>query len=58
MAIYDTFYDLLNTYIFGGGIAVGTYADLVCILLSTIACLFCVALPFIVIWKAIKLFVG
>ena len=57
MVIYDTLYGLLSEYIFGGGIELGTYPDLICMLVATIGCLLVVALPFIVIWRAIKLFI-
>lgn len=58
MAIYDTLYDLLSTYIFGGGIATGTYADLICMLVATIGCLFVISIPFIIIWRTIRIFLG
>lgn len=57
MSIYLTCYDLINEFIFGGEVLLGTYTDLVCILLSSIACIFCFSLPFIIVWRAIKLFI-
>ena len=54
--IYQQFYDLLNTYFFGGSVVVNTYQDLVCIILSTIACLLLVALPFVIVWRVIRVF--
>lgn len=53
--IYQTLFDLLNTYIFGGTVVGGTYQELVCILVSVIACLFCMSLPFIVVKKIIDI---
>lgn len=53
--IYQTLFDLLNTYIFGGTVVGGTYQELVCILVSVIACLFCMALPFLVVKKIIDI---
>lgn len=58
MNIYQNFYDLLNTYIFGGSIVSGSYQELVAVLVSTCAVLFCVAIPFIIVWKAIRLISG
>lgn len=58
MGIYQICYDLLNTYLFGGVVDVNTYQDLICILLSSIGCIFCFALPFIMVWRAIKIFLG
>lgn len=58
MGIYQICYDLLNTYLFGGIVDVGTYQDLICILLSAIGCIFIFAIPFIIIWRTIKIFLG
>lgn len=57
MVIYETFYSLLQQYIFGT-IESGSYQELVAILASTIGCLFVVALPFIVVWKIIRMILG
>lgn len=54
--IYQQFYTLLNDYIFGSTVVAGTYEDLVCITVSTISCLILVALPFIVVWRIIRVF--
>lgn len=54
--IFQQFYNLLNDYIFGSTVVVGTYEDLVCIIVSTIGCLFLVALPFVVVWRIIRVF--
>ena len=54
--IYQQFYNLLNDYIFGSTVVAGTYEDLVCIIVSTIGCLVLVALPFIVVWRIIRVF--
>lgn len=57
MNIYQTCYDLINNHVFGGSVVAETYQDLVCILVSTIAVLFLVSLPFLVVWRIIKLLV-
>lgn len=56
MNIYQTCYDLVNTYIYGGAVEIGTYSELVCISVATLACLFVFALPFILVWKILKMF--
>ena len=54
--IYQSFYTLLQDYIFGGTVVVGSYEDLVCIMVSTIAALVLVALPFVIVWRIIRVF--
>lgn len=54
MIIYDTIYQLIEQYIYGSVVA-GSYQELVCIMVSTAACLFIIALPFIIVWRVIKL---
>lgn len=56
MNIYQTCYDLINTYIYGGGVVAETYADLVCIALATLACVVTFALPFIVAYRILRIF--
>lgn len=58
MSIYQSLYDLINTYIFGSSIVAGSFQELVAILFSTFGCVFLVALPFMVVWRLIKLIVG
>lgn len=53
--LFDTFYNLLNTYVFGGSIVPNTYADLVCILVSCCATLFMISLPFLLVWRFIRM---
>lgn len=55
MSIYQSIYDLIVTYIFGGVVDVGTYQELITIALSSIAVVFVVALPFILVLKFIKI---
>lgn len=57
--LFQTCYDLLNQYIFGGIVVVGngTYQDLVLTLLATIGVIFCISIPFIVVYKFIKVLV-
>lgn len=55
--LFQTLYDLLNTYIFGGMAQSGNYYDLICILVSTIGNLLLIAFPFICIYKVVKMVV-
>ena len=55
MYLYQTCYDLINTYIYGGDVAAGSFEELVCIAVSTAANLFLLALPFILVFKIIRM---
>lgn len=54
--IYQGIYDLLNQYVFGNTIVEGSYQDLIVIILSTCACVFLVVLPFVVVWRIMRVF--
>lgn len=56
-SIYQSCFDLVHTYIYGG-VELTSDMSLVATLISTIACLFCFALPFIVVWWFISLIVN
>lgn len=58
MNIYQSLYDLVNTYIFGGAIAPETVQDLACTLLSLSGSIFVFAIPFLVVWKLLKVLIG
>ena len=53
MSIYENIYNLMNEYVYGNTIVEGSFEELVAILFSTGACLFMVALPFLVVWKVL-----
>lgn len=53
MAIYENIYDMLHYYIFGYA-QMNSSIDLALTLVSLCACLFCVCIPFIIVWKLIK----
>lgn len=55
MNIYQGLYDLINQYVFNNTIVVGTHQDLVCIMLSTIGWVFLTLLPFLIVWRFIKM---
>lgn len=54
MNLYQNLYDLINTYIYNNTIIEGSWEELTTILLSTIGCIFLIALPFLLVWKIIK----
>lgn len=54
--IYTQLYDLLHQYIFGLGVELSNYQDLVLIFLSTCGSLFVAFLPFLLVWRVLKLF--
>ena len=54
MSIYQNIYDLLHTYVYGS-VELTSDMSLVCTLLSTIGCVFLVSLPFLLVWKIIKM---
>ena len=54
MSIYQNIYDLIVNYIYGN-VTLTPDMELVTVTLSTIGCVFVVALPFIVVWQFIKI---
>lgn len=55
MNLYQTCYDLVANYIYGGYIEEGSHMDLVCVMVSTCANLFLIALPFLLVWKILRM---
>lgn len=53
MVIYDEFYNIIHTYIYGGG-DLNSFQELVATEVSTIASLFLVALPIAVVFYGLK----
>jgi len=58
VSIYQSLYDLINTYVYGGAVVAGSHMDLICVLLSTMGVVFLVALPFLIVWRFICLISG
>lgn len=58
MTIYESIYDLLNDFVFGGTIIPSSIQDSACSIVSTALCLFVVSIPFILVWRLIKLLAG
>lgn len=55
MSIYQSLYDLIQTYIFGGVAELGSNQELICMLIASVGSIFLVAIPFAVVWKLILL---
>ena len=53
MSIYQNLYDLIHTYVYGG-VELTPFMELTNTLVSTMGCLFLVALPFMVVYYIIK----
>lgn len=58
MNIYQSLYDLVNTYVYGNTIVAGSVADLVATLIGTCGCLFLVSLPFLLVWRIARMIGG
>lgn len=58
MNIYQSLYTLLETYVFGGNIVVGSNPDLVATLCSVFGTVALISLPFLIVWKIIKVLLG
>lgn len=57
MSMYQSLFDLIHTHIYGG-VELTSDMNLVCTLIATIGVIFCVALPFYVVFKMISLISG
>lgn len=53
MGIYQNLYDLIVQYIYGG-VELTPNMEIVTVLISTIGCLFVIAIPFLVTWYIIR----
>ena len=56
--MYYDISQILADHIYGVGVTLTNYQDVVMTLLATLACLLTVAVPFLVAWRIIRLFVG
>lgn len=54
MGIYQTFYELIQSVVYGTTALTG-WQEMTLTVISTIACLFVLAVPFIVVYKVICL---
>lgn len=55
--IYFTLYNLLSHYFYGAEVVLTEHMELTLTLISTIGCLFVFSLPFLVVWRIIRIFV-
>lgn len=58
MSIYQGLYNLINQYIFGNSIVANSVQDLATTLISLSGCIFLIAVPFMLVWKVIKVILG
>ena len=54
---YYLLYDLLSGYLYGGDAVLTGDQTLTLTMISTIGALFVIAIPFVVVWRCIRLFV-
>lgn len=54
--IYNEIYNLISNLLFAGSL--DPYEDLICIIVSSCAVLFLISIPFILVFKIIKLLVN
>lgn len=54
MSIYQSLYDLIHTYIFGG-VEITANIDLIATAIASVGVVFLVSLPFILVYKFITL---
>ena len=54
MSIYQNIYDLIVQYIYGG-VQLTADMELVTVSLATCACIFVFSLPFLLVWKVLKM---
>lgn len=56
MNVYQSCYDLINEFIYGNTVVSGSYQELVCIAVATVACIAVFALPFVIVWRIVRTF--
>lgn len=54
--MYLGLYDLIMTHVYGGVSAITPDMELVATLIATFGSIFFVALPFLLLWKVVKIF--
>lgn len=58
MGIYQELYNLIEQYIYGNPEVMTEHMDLVCTFIATAGSLFVVALPFLLVWRVIRMIAG
>lgn len=56
--MYFDLYNLLQQYIYGLDVQLTSYMDLTLTILATIGVLFVISLPFLVVWRVIRMLGG
>lgn len=54
MSMYQSLFDLIHTHIYGG-VTLTSDMNLVCTLIATFGVIFCISIPFIVVYKIISM---
>ncbi len=54
--IYQSIYDIILNSVFGGTIENTVYGSLICEGFSAFACCFLLALPFVLVWRFVRVF--
>lgn len=54
--MYQGFYDLIMTHVYGGVASITPDMELVATFIATFGSLFLVSLPFLLLWKVVKIF--
>ena len=55
--MYQNLYDLIMSHVYGGVVSVTPDMELVATLIATTGCIFLISLPFLLVWRFIRLFV-
>lgn len=55
--MYFQLYDILHQYIYGADVVLTNWQDLVLTQLSTMGVIFVISLPFVLVWKVIRIWV-
>jgi Fe2+ transport system protein B len=54
--MFNQIYDILSTFLFNGDMSTFAYSELICQGISGILCSVLVLLPFIIVWRFIRVF--
>lgn len=57
MPIYQRCFELISTYVYGG-VASGSYEEIVCSIFSTGACLFVMCIPFLLVYFILRFIIS
>lgn len=57
MSLYQSLFDLIHSFVYGG-VDLTADMNLVCTLVATIGVLFCVFIPFMIVYKVICFITG